>query len=117
LPAAPLALDCLQRFATLEACLEWCASRPAERPAALLFADAGGEVAGIEIAPGCRRILRPAEGWLAVGGSAAAREAMGKRLRESGGLTGEPGSSCGGLLAVADPAARVLRVGPASYPL
>jgi hypothetical protein len=115
LPAAPLALDCLQRFATLEACLDWCASRPGERPAALLFADAAGEVAGIEIAPGRRRILRSAEGWLAAGGSAAAREEMGKTLRESGGLAGDPRSSHGGAFAFADPAARSLRLGPARY--
>jgi len=115
LPAAPLALDCLQRFATLEACLDWCAGRPGERPAALLFADANGEIAGIEIAPGRRRILRSAEGWLAVGGSPAAREAMGKALRESGALAGDPRSPHGGPLAFADAAARSLRLGPARY--
>ena len=115
LPAAPLALDCLQRFATLEACLEWCASRPGERPAALLFADAAGEVAGIEIAPGRRRLLRSAEGWLAAGGSSAAREEMGKALRESGGLAGDPRSPHAGALAFADPEDRSLRLGPERY--
>ncbi len=114
LPAAPLGLDCLQRFATLEACLDWCASRPGERPAALLFADASGEVAGIEIAPGRRRILRPAEGWLAAGGSPAARDELGKALREGGDLAGGPRSRAAAL-AVADPAARSLRLGPARY--
>jgi hypothetical protein len=107
LPASPLAQDCLQRFATLEACLDWCAGRPGERPASLLFADANGEVAGIEVAPGRRRILRSAEGWLAVGGSPGAREALGKALCEQG--------LPGGGLAVATPALRSLRIGAASY--
>jgi hypothetical protein len=76
LPAAPLATDCLQRFSTLEACLDWCSARPGDGPATLLFADASGEIAGIEIAPGHRRVLRSAEGWLAVGGSRDARERL-----------------------------------------
>jgi hypothetical protein len=103
LPAAPLAQDCLQRFSALEACLEWCTGRPGERPTALLFADASGEVAGVELAPGARRLLRSAEGWLAVGGSADARERLGKSLRD-GAATGPP-------LAWADPAARTLEIG------
>jgi hypothetical protein len=102
LPAAPLATDCLQRFATLEACLEWCSARPGELPATLLFADASGEIAGIELAPGHRRVLRSAEGWLAVGGSRDARDALAKALREGGGL--DPALAC------AAPASRSLRL-------
>jgi hypothetical protein len=101
LPAAPLATDCLQRFSTLEACLDWCTARPGDGPATLLFADASGEIAGIEIAPGHRRVLRSAEGWLAVGGPRDAREPLAKALREGSGL--DPA------LAWADPAARTLR--------
>jgi hypothetical protein len=109
LPAAPLALDCLQRFASLEPCLEWCAGRPAEAPATILFADARGGIAGIAIGRGERRILRPAEGWLAAGGLAADRETIGKVLRQQG----RPDDA----LAIADPAARTLRLGPARYEL
>ncbi len=98
LPAAPLATDCLQRFATLEACLDWCTARPGDGPATLLFADASGEIAGVEFAAasearsepeaseghrGRRRVLRSAEGWLAAGGSRDAREWLAKTLRES----------------------------------
>ena len=119
LPAAPLATDCLQRFATLEACLDWCSARPGEGPAALLFADASGEIAGIEftasgarnepkasgvLVPDHRRVLRSAEGWLAVGGSRDAREQLAKALR--------CGAGFGDALAWADPAARALRLGP-----
>jgi hypothetical protein len=100
LPAAPLASDCLQRFATLEACLEWCTARPADGPATLLFADAAGEIAGIELTPGHRRVLRSAEGWLAVGGSRDARERLAKALREGHGI--DPALAC------ADPATRTL---------
>jgi hypothetical protein len=115
LPTAPLAQDCLQRFATLDACLDWCAGRPGERPATLLFADASGEIAGIEIAPGRRSILRPAEGWLAGGGSPAAREEIGKALRERGRLAGGSEPSLSGVFALADPTARALELGSARY--
>ena len=103
LPAAPLATDCLQRFATLGACLEWCSARPGDGPATLLFADASGEIAGIELAPGRRRVLRCAEGWLAVGGSRELREALAKSLRE--------GAVIDPALAWANPTARTLRLG------
>jgi len=103
LPAAPLATDCLQRFATLGACLEWCSARPGDGPATLLFADASGEIAGIELAPGRRRVLRCAEGWLAVGGSRELREALAKALRE--------GAAIDPALAWVNPAARALQLG------
>ncbi len=104
LPAAALATDCLQRFATLEACLEWCEARPGDGPATLLFADASGEIAGIDLAPGRRRVMRAAEGWLAVGGSRERREALATALREGAGI--DPA------LAWADSAGRALRLGP-----
>jgi hypothetical protein len=109
LPSAPLLQDCLQRFATLEACLEWCTGRPGERPATLLFADADGEIAGVEIGPDFRRVLRPAEGWLAAGGPPGARAEIGKALREHGRL------ERGDRFCVADAAARALRIGAARH--
>jgi hypothetical protein len=63
-PAALLARDCLERFAEVEAALEWCAQRPAACCAAILMADAGGRVAGVRIAHGSRRALRPEGGLL-----------------------------------------------------
>jgi hypothetical protein len=101
LPSAPLIQDCLQRFAALEAALEWCLARPAERDAALILADAHGEIAAVEIAASGRRVLRPVDGWLAVGGSPAARaELAGQR---------EGGAGLAGLLA-ADPSAREVEI-------
>jgi len=102
LASAPLVTDCLQRFAALEAALEWCLARPAGREAAILLADARGEVAAVEIAAGGRRVLRPTDGWLAAGGSAAGRAELAKRLRE--------GAPAGAELASADPAARALEI-------
>jgi hypothetical protein len=65
-PAALLARDCLERFAEVEAALEWCAQRPAARCAAILVADARGRVGGVQIASGARRVLRPDGGVLRV---------------------------------------------------
>lgn len=107
LPSAPLIQDCLQRFAALEAALEWCLGRPAERDAALILADAHGELAAVEITASGRRVLRPADGWLAVGGSAAARAELAKQLRERN-PTPAP-------LLAADPTARELEIAGARY--
>jgi len=80
-PAALLAQDCLERFAALEAALDWCAGRPAGGRATLLLGDATGEVAGIEIRGSERRVLRPADGFLARDGASAE---LAKSLREAG---------------------------------
>ena len=107
LPSTPLLQDCLQRFAALEAALEWCLGRPAERQATLLLADAHGEIAAVEISASGRRVLRPADGWLAVGGSPAARAELGKRLREP--------ASGAGAFPCADPTARELAIAGTRY--
>jgi hypothetical protein len=112
LPTAPLVQDCLQRFATVEACLDWCAGRPGDRPATLLLADASGEIAAIELGPGLRRVRRPAEGWLAVGATAELREAAGKTLREGGQLE----AAAPAVFGWADTTARSLRLRDELYP-
>jgi hypothetical protein len=82
-PAALLAQDCLERFAGLEAALEWCLSRPGGGAATLLLADSRGEVAGIEVAGRERRVLRPAGGVLVAGGAPGAAAEAAKALREA----------------------------------
>jgi hypothetical protein len=77
LPAAPLVQDCLQRFATVEGCLEWCAGRPGDRPATLLLADASGEIAGVELGRGPRKALLPADGRLLAGAASAGAAFLG----------------------------------------
>jgi hypothetical protein len=114
LPAAPLVQDCLQRFATVEGCLEWCAGRPGSGPAALLLADARGEIAGVELAPGRRRMLRAADGRLLAGAaSLGAAPTVCRRATLAPAAT-----AClapGVMLAWADPSTPELRLGADRY--
>lgn len=114
-PAPLLAQDCLYRFAKVENALDWCSGRPAGYGVGLLFADARGELAGIEIRAGERRVLRPDDALLVWADGGAARAELAKSLREQspatpGGLgrwlaaAGAPGLPA----AVVDPAARRL---------
>lgn len=89
-PGALLAQDCLERFADLEAALEWCEGRPGGGRALLLLADASGEAAGIEIDAEGRSVLRPSEGLLAVGGAPGEAAELAKRLSEAGGDPAAP---------------------------
>ena len=117
-PGALLIQDCLERFESLDAALEWCTGRPGGCAATLLLADAAGEVAGVEIAGATRRVLRPAEGLLLAGGEASHAGDRAKRLREAAPLGAE-------LLAerlfhecevvVLDARARCLRLGGAEF--
>jgi hypothetical protein len=125
-PAALLAQDCLERFAGLEAALEWCLSRPGGGAATLLLADSRGELAGIEMAGRERRVLRPAGGVLVAGGSPGGAAEAAKALREAAPRTPEsllasladvaPAPAAPRrLLAVLDPAARRLCVAGESF--
>lgn len=58
-PALLLAQDCLERFGSVEAGLDWCTGRPGVGYGSLLLADAGGEVAGVCWSGRERRVLRP----------------------------------------------------------
>jgi hypothetical protein len=109
-PASLLAEDCLQRFAKVESAIDWCCGRPAGHAAALLFADARGELAGVEIRGDGRRLLHP-EGALLVFADAGAE--LAKRLHEAAPPT--PASlaralapAAGGAAVVLDPGARRL---------
>jgi len=65
--AALLARDCLERFESVESALAWCTGRPAAPGAAILLADATGELAGIELTPTGRLLRRPENGELVLG--------------------------------------------------
>jgi hypothetical protein len=67
-PAALLVQDCLARFDSLDAAVEWCRGRPAGGRAAIAFADAAGGVIAVEVDGDDRRVVRPVEGLVAVGG-------------------------------------------------
>ena len=81
-PAAFLVRDCLRQFESLEPSIEWCATRPAAASAALLIADARGEVACVDVTAGERRVRRPVEGLL--WSEAPRGDNTAKRLREEG---------------------------------
>ena len=114
-PGALLIQDCLERFESLDAALDWCTGRPGGGAATLLLADATGEVAGVEIAAAARRVLRPAEGLLLAGGDASDRA---KRLREAAPLGAELLARrlfTGCELVVLDARTRSLRLGSAEF--
>ena len=120
-PAALLAQDCLQRFAKVESALDWCCGRPAGHAAALLFADSRGELAGVEIRAGSRRVLRPEGALLAWADTGAAGDELAKALREAAPATPAalarvlaPAASGG--FAALDPSARRLGLLPAANP-
>ena len=114
-PAALLAQDCLQRFARVESALDWCCGRPAGHAAALLFADSRGELAGVELRAGSRRLLHPEAALLAWADAGAAGAELAKALREAAPATAAslarvlaPAAPAG--TAALDPAARRLGV-------
>lgn len=76
--AALLGRDCLERFESVESALAWCLGRPAAAGAAILLADAGGELAGVVLSPAGREVRRPGGGVLALGGARAAE--IGKEI-------------------------------------
>jgi hypothetical protein len=117
-PAALLIQDCLERFESLDAVLDWCTGRPGGGAATLLLADAAGEVAGVEIAGAARRVLRPAEGLLLAGEDASQAGERAKRLREAAPLGAEllaGGRFTESESVVLDARARCLRLGGAEF--
>jgi hypothetical protein len=64
-PAILLAQDCLQRCDGVLKAIEWCERRPAGGRAALLFADAAGELAEVTVRGAERRVRRARDGVLA----------------------------------------------------
>ncbi|MBW2272931.1 MAG: hypothetical protein JRG96_06645 [Deltaproteobacteria bacterium] len=64
-PGAELLVqECLQRFADLEGCIDWCSKRPASGELALILADASGGMAAVEMRGEERRVVGPGEGVL-----------------------------------------------------
>jgi hypothetical protein len=119
-PAALLAQDCLQRFARVENALDWCCGRPAGHAAGLLLADSRGELAGVEIRAGRRRLLHPEAALLAWSDAGAE---LAKALREAAPATATAlarvlalPAGAGRAAAVLDPAARRLGVLSAATP-
>jgi hypothetical protein len=98
--APPLLLvqECLQRFASVDGCLDWCMKRSVGGRARLFMADGEGQVAAVEFAgnergPNERRVIRPTDGLLTEGASAA----VDAELRKA--RAGSPASADSGALA------------------
>lgn len=88
--AVLLVQECLQRFADLAACLDWCTKRPVWGNSSLLLADASGEVAAVEVAGSVRRVLRAGEGLLVEGAQLDYQAELRKCVAEHDGI--EPGA-------------------------
>ena len=80
-PPLLLVQECLQRFASIDGCLDWCLKRRAEGNATLFIAHASGGVAAVEFTGSERRVIRPSDGLLSEGASASA-EAELRKARE-----------------------------------
>ncbi len=66
-PAALLVQECLQRFETLDAAVEWSLKRPASGDLCLMMVDAFGAAAAVEFTGSQRRVLRADAGALVAG--------------------------------------------------
>ena len=86
-PAALFVTQCLERFERVGAALEWCLHRPAAGPAALLFADAQGDLAGLAVQPAGRQVLGDEDGLLVLGAPEPRRARLEKEARLPGRLS------------------------------
>ncbi len=86
-PAALLVTQCLERFERVGAALEWCLRRPAAGPAALLFADAQGELAGLVLQRAGRQVIRDEAGILVLGAPEPRRALLEREARLGGRLS------------------------------
>jgi hypothetical protein len=116
-PAGLLAHDCLHRFSRVENALDWCSGRPAGRGAGLLFADAHGGLAGVEVRGDARRVLRPDAGRLVWADAGAACAELAKALGEPAPPSPDARArwlaapvAAGGAVALLDPVGRRLAV-------
>lgn len=111
-PALLLAQDCLQRCDDVQKAIEWCERRPAGGRAALLFADASGELAEVAITGSERRVRRARDGVLVSAGDALRIAELEKACAAAGALTpaalGALVADGNGAHAVLDPSATTL---------
>lgn len=80
-PPILLVQECLQRFASIDGCLDWCLKREAFGRALLFVADVEGGVAAVEFEGSERRVIRPSDGCLIEGVSSAAAAEL-RKARE-----------------------------------
>jgi hypothetical protein len=107
-PAALLVQDCLQRFDGVDKALEWCERRPAGGDASILFADADGVLARVDLAGALRQVHRDMDGILLGAGPPARVASVEKACRASERLDAEALRRI-----LATPAGRVFVLDPA----
>lgn len=61
-PSVLLVQDCLQRFASLDAAVDWCLKRPSAGDGTLVLLDAEGQAAAVRLGPGQRSVVPPERG-------------------------------------------------------
>ncbi|MGE4607040.1 MAG: hypothetical protein AAEJ52_09900 [Myxococcota bacterium] len=82
-PVTLLAHDCLSRFESIDAALDWCMARPGAGVATILLADTSGEIAGVQAQGAERRVFRPADGLFLHTGGHERESEIGKALRQA----------------------------------
>jgi hypothetical protein len=106
-PAVLLVQDCLQRFDSVEKAVDWCERRPARGDASILLADAGGELARVDLEGDRRQLHRDVDGVLLGGGEPARSASLEKACRARDELDAEALrevlSNCGGRGVVLSP--------------
>jgi hypothetical protein len=90
-PPLLLVQECLQRFASIDGCLDWCLKRSAEGNATIFLAHPSGGVAAVEFDGSERRVIRPSDGLLFDGVSASAEA----ELRKLRGQASDPSRKAG----------------------
>jgi len=91
LAASLLVADCLQRFTSVDACIDWCQKRPAFEGGGFLVADAMGDQAQILLGATQTRAIRAHEGLLVSGVSGEVEVALRKAVANRDAQDGPPG--------------------------
>ncbi len=82
-PALFLVQECLQRFASVDSALDWCGRRSAGAGCALLFADAGSDVAGVEVGTAAPGTVGAPDAFVVEAGDGLRQQQIEKACREA----------------------------------
>ncbi len=108
-PVTLLAHDCLSRFESIDAAVDWCMARPGAGGATILLADTSGEIAGVHAEGSQRRVFRPADGLLVQTGGHEREDEIAKALWQASPLVAaDLGRFLGTSLITLDPSGRRL---------
>lgn len=114
-PALLLVQDCLQRCDSVQKAIEWCQRRPAGGSAALLLADAGGDLAEVAVDGAGRRVRRARDGALGCAADATRSAELEKACAAGGPLAPATLAALVGAAVVLDPASCALEIDGARH--